>query len=172
MNDLRNQLADHCFTSKPDKLRFQTGRLFENLKRRIEAARKDQLKTMKLWIGSKGMTAELALTPLQQETGMMFRTNMGPDEGMLFVFDQPQRASFWMMNTILPLSAAYISPEGEILEIHALTPHDTNAVVAASPNVQYVLETPQGWFESNHIPVGTVIAAEQGPLKRVFFGAR
>jgi uncharacterized membrane protein (UPF0127 family) len=134
----------------------------------LPTAAQPRLQTMKLWIGPKEMRAELALTPLQEQTGMMFRTNMAENDGMLFVLDPPQRASFWMMNCSLPLSAAYIDPEGAILEIHDLKPHDTNAVVAAVENVQYVLETPQGWFEHNQIPVGTVISTEKGPLKKVF----
>jgi len=116
------------------------------------------------------MVAETALTEIQRETGMMFRTNMAENEGMVFVFPTPFRASFWMMQTELPLSAAYIDPEGVILEIHDLQPHDTNAVVAASDNVQYVLETRQGWFQRHGIKAGTVISTEKGPLKKAFFG--
>src|SRR5437588_54015 len=60
----------------------------------LPTAAQPRLPTMKLWIGPKAMTAELALTPIQEQTGMMFRTNMAPDDGMLFVLDPPQRASF------------------------------------------------------------------------------
>ena len=127
-----------------------------------------RLRTMQLWVGPKAMTAELALSPLEEETGMMFRTNMGPNDGMFFVLAYPQRAAFWMMNCDLPLSAAYIAPDGTILEIHDLQPHNTNAVVASSDNVQYVLETPQGWFKSNSVPAGTAISTEKGSLREVF----
>src|ERR1700730_8588915 len=104
-----------------------------------------KLPTIKLWIGAQEMITEMALTPLQEQTGMMFRTNMAENEGMIFPFPQPIRASFWMKNTVLPLSAAYIAPDGTILEIHDLHPLDTNAVVAATENVEFVLETRQGW---------------------------
>ncbi len=134
----------------------------------LPTAAQPKLPTMQLWIGAKPMTAELALSPLEQETGMMFRTNMGPNDGMLFVLPFPQRASFWMMNCDLPLSAAYIGPDGTILEIHDLEPHNTNAVVAGSDSVLYVLETPQGWFKSNNIPAGTAISTEKGSLRDVF----
>jgi len=133
-------------------------------------AAQPKLPTIKLWIGAQEMITEMALTGEQEQTGMMFRTNMATNEGMIFVFGQPMRASFWMMNTILPLSAAYIAPDGTILEIHDLQPHDTNAVVAATNNIQYVLETPQGWFKTNHIGIGTVITTERGPLHKVFLG--
>ena len=129
-----------------------------------------RLQTIKLWIGAQEMVAEMALTEQQEQTGMMFRTNMAPNDGMLFIFPQPLKAAFWMKNTVLPLSAAYIGPDGTILEIHDLKPQDTNTVFAATDNIQYVLETPQGWFEHNHIGVNTVISTERGPLHKVFFG--
>ena len=127
-----------------------------------------RLQTIKLWVGSAEMITELALTGREQQTGMMFRTNMAENEGMLFPFAQPERASFWMKNTVLPLSAAYISPAGEILEIHDLKPNDTNEVVAATANILYVLETPQGWFARNHVNTGAVITSERGPLNTLF----
>ena len=127
-----------------------------------------RLRTMQLWVGPKQMTAELALTPIQEETGMMFRTNIGANDGMLFVLDFPQRASFWMTNCFIPLSAAYIDPDGVILEIHELKEHDANSVVAAANNVKYVLEAPKDWFTSNSIPVGTTIGTEKGPINKVF----
>ena len=131
-----------------------------------------KLPTIKLWIGSEQMISEMATTQLQEQTGMMFRTNMAENEGMIFVFPEPQRASFWMKNTILPLSAAYIDPDGQILEIHDLQPHNTNSVTAATDNIQYVLETPQGWFKRHNIREGTVVATEKGTLKKTFFGEK
>ena len=118
------------------------------------------------------MNAELALNADQIRTGMMFRTNMEPNGGMLFVLPQPQRASFWMMNCFVPLSAAYIDPDGTILEIHSLQPQNTNPVVAAALNIQYVLETPQGWFERNQVATGAVIRTERGSLPETFFRRR
>ncbi len=123
---------------------------------------------MKLWLGAEELETELALTDRERETGMMFRTKMAESEGMLFVFPAPYRASFWMMNTSVPLSAAYISPEGVILEIHDLQPHDTNSIVAASDRVQFVLETRQGWFERHHIGTNTVVRTERGSLQDTF----
>lgn len=128
-----------------------------------------KLQTIKLWLGSEEMITELALTTEQQMTGMMFRTSMGENEGMLFVFGGPHRASFWMANTKLPLSAAYIDPEGQILEIHALQPGDTNEVKASSDRIQYVLETPQGWFDRHNVRTGAVVRSERGTLPQTFF---
>jgi len=126
-----------------------------------------KLPTTKLWLGAEELIAELALTGEQQQTGMMFRTNMAENAGMLFVFPGPYRASFWMMNTILPLSAAYIDPEGIILEIHDLQPHNTNSVVASSDRIQFVLEVNQGWFARHHVSTGMLVRAESGPLREI-----
>lgn len=129
-----------------------------------------KLQTMKLWMGSQEVTAELALTGEQQMTGMMFRTNMDENAGMLFVFGGPFRASFWMKNCPLPLSAAYIDPQGKILEIVSLHSFDTNSVVAKSSDVQYVLEMNEGWFKRHDIGEGTLIRTERGSLRETFFG--
>ncbi|HVV01266.1 MAG TPA: DUF192 domain-containing protein, partial [Verrucomicrobiae bacterium] len=128
-----------------------------------------KLPTMRLWLGPEEMIAELATNAKTWQTGMMFRTNMAENEGMLFVFPRPERANFWMKNTILPLSAAYINPDGVILEIHKLQPESTNEVMAASDRIQYVLETSQGWFQRHRVNTGTVVRAESGPLHEVFF---
>ena len=136
---------------------------------RIPTQAQGRLQTLKLWVGPKPMVAELALTPLQQQTGMMFRTNMDENEGMLFPSAYPEQKSFWMMNTRVPLSLAYIDPNGAILEIHDLQPFDTNSVPSASANVQYVLETPQGWFQKNGVGPGMVVSSEHGPFAKVFF---
>jgi uncharacterized membrane protein (UPF0127 family) len=127
------------------------------------------LQTIKLWLGAEELKTELALNTTEQMTGMMFRTNMAENAAMLFVFPTPHRASFWMMNTKLPLSAAYIDPEGTILEIHDLKPFDTNSVTAGSDRIQYVLETNQGWFKRHNVSVGTVLRTERGSLRDSFF---
>ena len=138
----------------------------------LPSAAQPHLQTMKLWLGAEELETELALTSEQIQTGMMFRTNMAENAGMLFVFSAPHRASFWMKNCPLPLSAAYIDPEGVILEIRELQPHNTNSVVAASEQVQFVLEVNRGWFERHHITTGVVVRTEHGSLKETFFRRR
>jgi uncharacterized membrane protein (UPF0127 family) len=128
-----------------------------------------KLQTMKIYVGNQEMIAELALTPEQQQTGMMFRTNMAENAGMLFPLPYTRQASFWMKNCPLPLSAAYIDPDGIIQEIHDLQPFNTNSVLSASANIRFVLETPQGWFERHHITSGIAIATERGGLMQTFF---
>ena len=110
-----------------------------------------KLPTMKIYVGPETMNAELATTEQEEMTGMMFRTNIQETDAMLFVLPVPQRASFWMKNCPESLSAAYIGPDGVIEEIHHLEKNDTNSVVAASDNIQYVLETKDGWFARHNI---------------------
>jgi len=128
-----------------------------------------KLKTMKLWVGPEEMTVELALTPIQQQTGMMFRTNLAENAGMLFPLPFTERASFWMKNCPLPLSAAYIDPEGIIQELHEFQAHNTNAVVAATNNIRFVLETSQGWFQRHNVRPGMLVKTESGTLMGTFF---
>jgi uncharacterized membrane protein (UPF0127 family) len=135
----------------------------------LPTAAQPKLQTMKLWLGAEEMIAELALTGVQMQTGMMFRTNLAENAGMLFALPVPQRASFWMKNCPLPLSAAYIDPDGVILEIRDLQPYNTNSVVAASDRVQFVLETNQGWFQRHRVTPGTVVRTERGTLMDLFY---
>jgi uncharacterized protein len=128
-----------------------------------------KLQTLKIWLGPEEMVAELALTSRQQQTGMMFRTNMAENEGMLFPLPYTQRAAFWMMNCPLSLSAAYIDPSGVIQEIHTLEANNTNPVPAAAENIRFVLETREGWFARHGINVGTSIRTERGTLMETFF---
>lgn len=127
-----------------------------------------KLQTLKLWIGAEEMITELALSEEQQMTGMMFRTNMAENEGMLFVHPETKQAGYWMKNCPLPLSVGFISPDGVLLEIHQLKPHDTNTVASTSTNIRFALETPDGWFQRHNISTGTVIRTERGSLSDTF----
>jgi len=131
-----------------------------------------KLRTLKLWLGSEELVTELALAPKEVETGMMFRTQMAENEGMLFVFGKPFQAGFWMRNTLLPLSCAYIDPDGVILELHDMKPKDETTIRAESDRVQYVLEVNQGWFQRHNIAVGTQVRTERGSLAETFFRQR
>jgi uncharacterized protein len=131
-----------------------------------------KLQTIKLWLGAEELVTELALTIEQISTGMMFRKGMAENEGMLFVFGRPHRTSFYMKNTTVPLSSAYIDPDGAIVEIHDLHPLNESPVEAKSEKIQYVLEVPQGWFKRHNVGTGTVIRTERGTLPELFFGKK
>jgi uncharacterized protein len=127
-----------------------------------------KLPTIRLWLGESELSTEMALTPIQQQTGMMFRTNLDENSGMIFPLPYAQRAGFWMTNCPLPLSAAYMDPSGQILEIHELHANDATSVEADAPNILYVLEVNQGWFARHHIERGTTVRTEKGTLEETF----
>ncbi len=131
-----------------------------------------RLQTMKLWLGSAEINAELATTFDQLRTGLMFRKQMAENDGMLFVFAEPHRAGFYMKNTVLPLSIAYIDADGTILEIHDLEPLNTNTVMAATARVQFALETNRDWFKRHNVGVGASVRTERGSLQGTFFPKR
>ena len=112
------------------------------------------LSAITLSVGGRAVTAEVADEPQERVTGLMFRKNLAPDSGMLFVMPEPERAAFWMRNTTLPLSVAYINQSGMILEIHDLQPLDEKPVPSAFSNIAYALEMEQGWFARNRILAG------------------
>jgi uncharacterized protein len=112
------------------------------------------LPSITLSVAGKAVTAEVADDAQERSMGLMFRDHLAPNTGMLFVMSKPERASFWMKNTIVPLSIAYISPAGVIVEIHDLHPLDEKPVPSAFPNIAYALEMEQGWFSENGILAG------------------
>lgn len=131
-----------------------------------------KLSILKLWVGAEELITELALTGEQQMTGMMWRTNIAENEAMLFVHPVPRQASYWMKNCLIPLSIAYLDTDGVILEIHDLQPHNTNSVFSIATNVQFALETSQGWFQRHNISTGALVRTEKGSLAETFLKRR
>lgn len=129
-----------------------------------------KLPTIKVWLGTEELITEIARTEVQICTGMMYRTNMAENEAMIFVFPYPDRKGFYMRNCVVPLSAAYITPDGIIDEIVDLQPGNETPVVSKSANLQFVLEVPQGWFARHNMHTGMVIRTERGTLQETFFG--
>ncbi len=127
-----------------------------------------RLQTMRLFVGAHEVRAELALKPIEIYTGMMWRTNMAETEGMLFVFGDVAPRAFYMRNTLVPLSIAYIDPQGIIQEIHDLHPRNETPVPSKAENIQFVLEVSQGWFKRRNISAGTLVRTEFGELKNTF----
>ena len=105
------------------------------------------------------ITVEIARTDEERALGLMFRKNLPDGQGMLFIFDRDQQLSFWMKNTIIPLSIAFISSDGHILEIKDMQPNDINSV-KSSRSVRYALEAPQGWFSRVNVKAGDVVKIE------------
>ena len=112
-----------------------------------------RLPTVDLRAGMHTIKAELAVTPEQQMTGMMFRTEMNGNEGMLFVADEKSGRCFWMKNTLVPLTIAFIDDDGTIVNLADMKPRDESSHCARAP-VRYALEMPQGWFDKRGIKAG------------------
>ena len=96
---------------------------------------------------------ELAITPDQQATGMMFRREMGTNEGMLFVNDEPGVRCFWMRNTLLPLTIAFIADDGTIVNLADMDAQSDASPCSARP-VRYALEVNRGWFAKRGLKAG------------------
>jgi len=102
------------------------------------------------------LIVELADTSLKRATGLMYRDKLAYNEGMLFVFTYLQKLTFWMKNTKIPLSLAYINEKGRIMQILDLEPFDLS-FRQSKDKVKYALEVNQGWFDKNKIKVGDII---------------
>lgn len=111
-----------------------------------------------LSLGTNTLTTQVAADDASRERGLMSRANLGDDEGMVFVFSQPRPVSFWMKDTPTPLSVAYISPSGRILEIHDMKAFDETPVPSDSQAILYALEVTKGWFARHGILPGDSIS--------------
>ena len=109
-----------------------------------------------LTIKGKKIKVEVVRTEKEKEKGLMFRESLGKDEGMLFIYDREEMLSFWMKNTRIPLSIAFIDQQGRIVDIQDMEPFSLRTRVSARP-AQYALEVNQGWFKKNGIDVGDVV---------------
>ncbi len=96
---------------------------------------------------------EIADDDAERSQGLMFRESLGEDCGMVFVFDEEQPLSFWMRNTLVPLSIAYIDSDGRIVSIRDMEPLDETSVPSEGP-ARYALEVNQGFFEENGVEAG------------------
>lgn len=112
------------------------------------------LQRTKLSAGMYVIDAQVAQTPEQREIGLMMRKEMPVHEGMIFVFEEAHTQCFWMKNTLLPLTAAFVSDDGTIVNLADMKPKSTESHCSAQP-VRYVLEMNQGWFAKRGIKAGS-----------------
>jgi uncharacterized protein len=125
-----------------------------------------ELPTVTLTIGSQKLVAELATKPDQREVGLMNRFSLKPDHGMLFVFERPQPLAFWMRNTYIPLSIAFIAADGRILNIEDMQPQTDDAHWSKGAAL-YALEMKKGWFaERGVVPGANVFGLPTNEIKR------
>ncbi len=114
-----------------------------------------------LGIKDAELSVEVARTPEEQQRGLMNRTSLGDRQGMLFVFEQDEHLSFWMKNTPLPLSIAFISREGKILEIVDMEPFSLKQIKSRN-YCRYALEVKQGVFQDIGARIGDMIRFPEG----------
>ncbi|MBC7435701.1 MAG: DUF192 domain-containing protein [Bdellovibrionales bacterium] len=115
--------------------------------------------------GMHQIDSQVAATPDQRQTGLMFRKEMPTHEGMLFAFEQPSIQCFWMKNTILPLSAAFVADDGSIVNIVDMKPQTTDSHCSLKP-VRYVLEVNKGWFAKRKIEAGFKLTGKPFEMRR------
>jgi hypothetical protein len=102
--------------------------------------------------------AQLATTPQQRQIGLMYRTEMAAHEGMLFIFEEAKTQCFWMKNTLLPLTAAFVDEDGTVVNLVDMQPQTTDSHCSEKP-VRFVLEMHQGWFAKKKISKGYKLKA-------------
>ena len=163
MNSRQNKLAPHpfFFLNPGWKTRIFLCLAIITVNAGFASCGPQRLRTTVLDIEKAGgdtvsLVAELAISNEERARGLMHRPSLPDGEGMLFVFDRDQQLSFWMKNTIIPLSIAFIASDGRITEIRDMRPLDLTPVVSAR-SVRYALEVPQGWFERVGVGPGDVV---------------
>lgn len=109
-----------------------------------------------LYIHQKEIWVEVAKTPEERSRGLMGRKHLGKDEGMLFIFETEDYHGFWMKNTLIPLSIAFLDRDCQIVWITDMKPLTLDSHVPPNP-IRYALEMNKGWFSSNGIKAGDVV---------------
>lgn len=108
-------------------------------------------------VGGKTVRMQLAVRPAEMQRGLMERRDLGRDDGMLFIYDQPQALQFWMRNTPTPLDIGFFGPEGRLEEIYPLHPYDEKTVRSRGDRLQFALEVNQGWYRENGVKPGAAL---------------
>lgn len=121
-----------------------------------------QITLYPLKLSDQEIDVELACSVEEQSKGLMFRSELPQNQGMLFVFPQERTLSFWMKNTLIPLDIAYIDAQGKIIDIQQMQPQTTTAHPSKAP-AKYALEMNQHWFKENKIEPGTVLTLPACP---------
>ena len=122
--------------------------MFESWRRFLKESQ-----SLSLNISGHSLDVEVAKDEENIKKGLMYRDKLSKDSGMLFIFPQPEEKSFWMKNTKIPLSIAYLDENGNILNIEDMSPNSTEGV-ASRGKAKYAIEVNQGWFDSKGINPG------------------
>jgi uncharacterized protein len=116
-------------------------------------------RTATLVFGKVEMAAEIAYTAEEKSRGLMNRTSLEENKGMLFAYDTEERPSFWMKNTLIPLSIAFIDSHGLIVKIADMEP-GSRSIITSEVDVLFALETNRGWFQKHKIKAGDTMTVK------------
>jgi uncharacterized membrane protein (UPF0127 family) len=105
-------------------------------------------------VGDRTVQMQLAVFPLEMQHGLMGRRDLGPDQGMIFIYQKPERMNFYMRNTPTPLDIGYFTADGRLHEVYPMYPFDERTVSSRSEAIQFSLEMNQGWFQANEVKSG------------------
>ena len=119
-----------------------------------------ELPTTVITIKGHALTVELATTPVQRGCGLSHRETLALNHGMLFIFPDNRPRSFWMKDTFIPLSIAYLDRTGRILSIHNMVPSQTDQKYPSGHPASFALEVNQGWFREKGIEIGDIVEME------------
>ncbi len=120
------------------------------------------LPQVRLKVNGHALTAEVAATAAQQQTGLMNRSSLPENHGMVFVFPRTQPVCMWMKNTRIPLSVAFIAADGRIVNLADMRA-ETEDVHCAQRDVRYALETPLHWFARHGVKAGARVVGLPRP---------
>ena len=132
------------------------GTLFILLLLWIPIAHSQSILTIPLYIHDREIWVEVAQTPGERSVGLMGRKHLGKDEGMLFIFETEDYHGFWMKDTLLPLSIAFIGKDGRIVWMTDMKPLTLDSHIPPKP-ILYALEMNKGWFSSHAVKVGDAV---------------
>lgn len=105
-------------------------------------------------VGDRAVRMQVAVLPIEMEHGLMGRRDLGPDDGMIFVYPEPQTMSFWMHNTPTPLDIGFFSADGTLVEIYPMLPYDEKTVSSRSQDLKFALEMNLNWYRDNGVKPG------------------
>jgi len=105
-------------------------------------------------VGDRTVQMQLAVLPMEMQHGLMGRRDLGPDQGMIFIYQQPERMNFYMRNTPTPLDIGYFTGDGRLHEVYPMYPFDEKTISSRSEAIQFALEMNQGWYKTNDVKPG------------------
>ena len=121
--------------------------------------------TLTLQVGSTPLRVEVADDPAERARGLMYRDALGRDEGMVFVYPDEQERSFWMKDTRIPLSIAFLDAGGRIVHLADMKPFDLDGTPSGAP-AMYAIEVNHGWFAAHGVTTGDRVTGLPGPAAR------